>query len=132
MLCRKLQWGARARMKPARDVALELRVTVRMTQVTALVLRAVAAGHRYGFDVMETCALPSGTAYPALRRLEKAGCLRSRWEDASVAHDEGRPRRRTYELTPLGRDALPAAEQKLEEARRLLGAIRPAPPAEAG
>ena len=107
-------------------------MTVRMTQVTALVLRAVAAGHRYGFDVMETCGLPSGTAYPALRRLEKAGCLKSRWEKASAAHDEGRPRRRTYELTPLGRDALPAAEQKLEEARRLLGAISPAPPAEAG
>jgi len=46
-----------------------------MTQVTALVLRAVAAGPRYGCDVMETCVLPSGTAYPALRRLEKAGLL---------------------------------------------------------
>ena len=46
--------------------------SVRMTQVTALVLRAVAAGHRYGFDVMEACALPSGTVYPALRRLEGA------------------------------------------------------------
>ena len=90
------------------------------------------AAHRYGFDVMEMCALPSGTAYPALRRLEKAGLLRSRWENASAAHEDGRPRRRTYELTPLGRDALPVAELKLEEARRLLGAIPPAPPAEAG
>ena len=107
-------------------------MTVRMTQVTALVLRAVAAGHRYGFDIMETCALPSGTAYPALRRLEKAGHLKARWEDASAAHDEGRPRRRTYELTPRGRNAMPTAERKLEEARRLLGSIPPAPPAEAG
>ena len=107
-------------------------MNVRMTQVTALVLRAVAAGHRYGFDVMERCGLPSGTAYPALRRLEKAGSLRSRWEDTSAAHDEGRPRRRTYELTALGRDALPAAEKKLEEARRLLAAISPVPPAEVG
>ena len=107
-------------------------MTVRMTQVTALVLRAVAAGHRYGLDVMETCALPSGTAYPALRRLEKAGLLRSRWEEASAAHEEGRPRRRTYELTPLGGEALPTAERKLEQARRLLGAVPPAPPAEAG
>ena len=82
-------------------------MTVRMTQVTALVLRAVAAGYQYGFDVMETCDLPSGTAYPALRRLEKAGLLKSRWEKASNAHAEGRPRRRTYELTPLGKDALP-------------------------
>ena len=107
-------------------------MTVRMTQVAALVLRAVAAGYRYGFDVMETCDLPSGTVYPALRRLEKAAYLKSSWEDAALAHAEGRPKRRTYELTPLGREALPVAERKLEAARRLLGAIPPAPPAEAG
>ena len=105
---------------------------VRMTQVTALVLRAVAAGYHYGFDVMETCDLPSGTAYPALRRLEKAGLLRSRWEKTTDAHAEGRPRRRIYVLTPPGEDALPLAEQKLAEMRRLLGRVPPAPPAEAG
>ena len=92
----------------------------RMTQITALVLRSVAAGHRHGFDVMEACGLPSGTAYPALRRLEKAGLLRSRWEEAAAAHAEGRPRRRTYELTAQGRAALPEVEAKLAEVRRLL------------
>ena len=46
--------------------------SVRMTQVTALILRAVAAGYRYGFDIMDTCAMPSGTDYPALRRREEA------------------------------------------------------------
>ncbi len=107
-------------------------MAVRMTQVAALVLRAVAAGYRYGFDVMGACELPSGTAYPALRRLERAGYLKSSWEDAPTAHAEGRPRRRTYELTPLGREARPSAERKLEEARRLLGAIPPPPPAEVG
>lgn len=94
----------------------------RMTQITALVMRAVAAGHGHGFDVMEACGLPSGTAYPALRRLEKAGHLRSRWESAEVAHAEGRPRRRTYELTAEGRRALPEAEAKLAEVRRILEA----------
>ena len=78
--------------------------SVRMTQVTALVLRAVAAGYRYGFDVMEACDLPSGTIYPALRRLEKAGLMRARWERSADAHAEGRPRRRIYELTPAGVD----------------------------
>ena len=105
---------------------------VRMTQVTALVLRAVAAGHKYGFDLMETCDLKSGTAYPALRRLEKSGLLRSSWERQEDAHAEGRPRRRIYELTAQGARALPAAEQKLAEMRRLLGRIPPAPPAEVG
>ncbi|GMV06784.1 MAG: hypothetical protein AMXMBFR53_30590 [Gemmatimonadota bacterium] len=92
----------------------------RMTQVTALVLRAVAAGHAHGFDVMEACGVPSGTAYPALRRLERAGLLRSRWEKAEVARAEGRPRRRTYELTAEGRRALAEAEAKLAEVRRVL------------
>ena len=101
--------------------------SVRMTQITALVLRAVATGHRYGFDVMEACGLPSGTAYPALRRLERAGLLRSRWESASQAHARGRPRRRTYEMTPAGREALARAEQKLAEVRQLLENLPPAP-----
>src|SRR5690606_4314754 len=77
--------------------------SVRMTQVTALVLRAVALGHRYGFDVMERCGLPSGTVYPALRRLDRAGLLASGWEDADVARAEGRPRRRTYRLPGAAR-----------------------------
>ncbi len=103
---------------------------VRMTQVTALVLRAVAAGYKYGFDVMETCDLPSGTAYPALRRLEKSGLLRSRWENEKDAHAEGRPRRRIYELTAEGVRSRPLADQTLADMRRLLGRIPP--PAEVG
>ena len=76
--------------------------------------------------VMEACDLPSGTAYPALRRLERAGLLKSRWEKAAEAYADGRPRRRTYELTPSGLDALPEAERKLSEVRRLLGDLPPA------
>jgi PadR family transcriptional regulator PadR len=105
--------------------------SIRMTQVTALVLRAVAAGHRYGFDVMEACDLPSGTVYPALRRLERAGLLRSGWEDAADAHAQGRPRRRTYALTTPGRGALPEADGKLAEVRRVLADLPPATPREA-
>lgn len=92
-----------------------------MTQITALVLSAVAAGHRYGFDVMEACDLPSGTVYPALRRLEKAGLLRSGWEREEEARAEGRPRRRTYAMTAEGWAVMPLAEAKLTEVRRLLG-----------
>lgn len=98
-----------------------------MTQITALVLRAVAAGYRYGFDVMDACALPSGTIYPALRRLDKAGLLESSWEEEDEAHSDGRPRRRIYELTEQGRMSLVEAEAKLAEARKLLGRLPPAP-----
>jgi DNA-binding PadR family transcriptional regulator len=96
-----------------------------MTQITALILRAVAEGYRYGFDVMEVCDLPSGTVYPALRRLEKAGLLKSHWESEERARAGGRPRRRTYALTDSGRGALVEAEAKLSEIRRLLGAFPP-------
>ena len=102
-----------------------------MTQVTALVLRAVAGGYRYGFDVMEACGLPSGTAYPALRRLERAGLLKSGWEEADEAHAAGRPRRRIYSLTRAGADALGEAQARLEQARRLLADLPPAPAGDA-
>ncbi|MCP2332290.1 Transcriptional regulator PadR-like family protein [Actinoalloteichus cyanogriseus DSM 43889] len=46
--------------------------------------------------------LPTGTVYPALRRLERAGCVRSAW--STVA---GR-KRRTYRLTSTGERALTA------------------------
>lgn len=104
---------------------------VRMTQITALILRAVASGYGYGFDIMESCGLPSGTVYPALRRLEKAGLLASRWEAEEQAHGDGRPRRRIHELTPEGVEALLEAERKLAEMRRLLEDLPPAPTGEA-
>ena len=99
--------------------------SIRMTQITALVLQAVATGYRHGFDIMEVCGLPSGTVYPALRRLERAEILRSEWENTAEARAVGRPRRRTYALTREGHDFLPHAEAKLGEVRRLLGDFPP-------
>ena len=95
-------------------------MSLRMTQITALVLQAIAGGYRYGFDIMEVTGLPSGTVYPVLRRLERSGLLRSRWESAVAAMEGGRPRRRLYELTSAGEDALAVANAKLAEARRML------------
>jgi len=43
-----------------------------------------------------------GTLYKALDRLEKAGFVRSRWEDPEAAASERRPRRRLYQVTGLG------------------------------
>ncbi len=50
-----------------------------------------------------------GTLYKALGRMEKAGLLDSRWEDALVAAAENRPRRRLYHVTGLGEKAFSAA-----------------------
>jgi PadR family transcriptional regulator, regulatory protein PadR len=95
---------------------------VRMTHPTALILSALAGGFQYGFDIMDATSLPSGTVYPALRRLEDARLVRSVWEPRREAHEDGRPRRRLYELTKAGRDAAVEAEARLSrvvEARRL-------------
>lgn len=98
---------------------------VRMTQVTALIIHAVDAGHRYGFDIMDATGLASGTVYPALRRLEEARLLRGKWDDAPAVDRGGRPQRRLYELTPAGEAALDKATAKLASARAfLLGTTR--------
>jgi PadR family transcriptional regulator PadR len=70
------------------------------------VLQALAKGKGYGFDIMQATGLPSGTVYPALRRFEHAGLVRSRWETPKDATGEQRPRRRNYQLTRRGRQAL--------------------------
>ncbi len=88
----------------------------RLGQAQLKVLEAVASGTGYGFDIMEHTALPSGSVYPALAKLEKAKLLRSRWENASVARRDKRPPRRYYEITADGRQSL---EDALSEARDL-------------
>ena len=83
------------------------------------VLQALAQGHRFGFDIMEATGLPSGTIYPALRRLETLELVTSDWETDTRARKEGRPRRRYYELTPSGRRQLASAEARFDAVRRL-------------
>lgn len=77
------------------------------------VLQAVMDGHRYGFDIIDRTGLPSGTVYPALSSLKRRGLVRSAWEKAAVAHAEGRPRRRYYEITRAGGEALEEARARL-------------------
>ena len=60
----------------------------------------------YGFRVIERTGLPSGTVYPALRRLERDGLVQSHWEQQSIADAEQRPLRKYYKLTPSGRKQL--------------------------
>lgn len=83
------------------------------------VLQAVAQGHRFGFDIMDVTGLPSGTIYPALRRLEALHLVSSDWEKDAKARKEGRPRRRYYEITPAGTLQLAEAESRYRAVGRL-------------
>jgi PadR family transcriptional regulator PadR len=47
-----------------------------------------------------------GTLYKALDRLERAGLVSSTWEDPDEAATQKRPRRRLYQVTPKGSQAL--------------------------
>lgn len=83
------------------------------------VLQALAQDHKFGFDVMEVTGLPSGTVYPALRRLEALGLVRSDWESDKDARDNARPRRRYYELTATGKAQLAEADARYRAVSKL-------------
>jgi DNA-binding PadR family transcriptional regulator len=87
---------------------------------TALfVLKALSQGHRFGFDIMDATSLPSGTVYPALRRLEATGLVESDWEQDAESRKHGRPRRRYYQLTKAGRQQLADAESRYHAVSKL-------------
>ncbi len=87
-----------------------------------LILAVVAAGPAHGYAIIEELkqrsggvfALPEGTVYPALHRLEAAGLLASSWSEA------GGRRRRVYRLTRGGRREL---SLKKREWRGFAGAV---------
>jgi PadR family transcriptional regulator PadR len=75
-----------------------------------MLLACLEAGPRHGYAIIEALRagssgqfdLPTGTVYPALRRLERAGLVKGTWGES------GGRRRRVYRLTPAGRRALDA------------------------
>jgi len=77
-----------------------------LTYTSATILQALSAGYIYGYTVMEATGIPSGTVYPALRRLEGEQLIRSQWERLSAADAALRPPRRYYKLTRSGEAAL--------------------------
>lgn len=77
-----------------------------------MILQAIAVGHIYGYTVMEATGLPSGTVYPALRRLEREDWIRSQWEKRTIADAEQRPPRKYFKLTRSGIEALEASRER--------------------
>ncbi|GLY83060.1 PadR family transcriptional regulator [Actinoallomurus iriomotensis] len=95
-----------------------------MTLAVAKVLRVFIEepdAPRYGLELMKATGLPSGSLYPVLARLERAGWVRSSRERIDPAV-EGRPPRRYYRLTPDGlasaRTELAALTEQLSPPRR--------------
>lgn len=91
-----------------------------LPHTTAVILQAVSNSYRYGFDIMDQTGLPSGTVYPALRRLEEQGLVKSKWEREATALRDGRPARKYYEVTKAGREALAEAVKRYKHMERLM------------
>ncbi|MGH9607033.1 MAG: PadR family transcriptional regulator [Terracidiphilus sp.] len=91
----------------------------KLSHTAAMILQAIDAGFVYGFSIMEMTGLPSGTVYPAMRRLERDALIVSRWEKQSIADAEGRPPRKYYKVTTDGKARLAAARKRYPLLARL-------------
>jgi PadR family transcriptional regulator, regulatory protein PadR len=93
-----------------------------------MILAVVEHEPLHGYAIMEALQarsggavdLPTGTLYPALRRLERAGYLQSEWSTVN-----GR-QRRTYQLTRAGKKALAAGRAEWVSLSAIVdGVLRP-------
>jgi PadR family transcriptional regulator, regulatory protein PadR len=74
---------------------------------------------RWGLELIKLTGRPSGTVYPLLDRLERAGWVVSSWDDDVLRPG---PRRRMYRLTPEGAEAARDALSRAESRRPTRGA----------
>lgn len=84
----------------------------KLSHTAALILQTVETGCSYGFDIMDATGLPSGTVYPALRRMENEGLISSQWEAEKKAAAEQRPARKYYRITRAGAQVLEQAQKR--------------------
>ena len=91
----------------------------------ALLLAVLDDEPRHGYAIIEALQersggvlnLPTGTVYPALRRLERAGLVESAWSTV------GGRERRTYQLTAAGRRMLGAERTAWQEFANTIGGV---------
>lgn len=93
---------------------------------TPLVLAILAAGPSYGYAILKRVhelsagdiAWTDGMLYPLLHRLERLGHVRADWG----VSPEGR-RRKYYEITAAGQEALAEHRRQWTTANRTLGGL---------
>jgi DNA-binding PadR family transcriptional regulator len=91
----------------------------------ALLLSVLEGEPLHGYAIIEALqersggalSVPTGTVYPALRRLERVGYLSSEW--ATV----GGRKRRTYRLTASGRSQLAGERSAWREFAGVIGSV---------
>jgi transcriptional regulator len=92
-----------------------------------LILRTLALGTFHGYSIAkhiqrtsdEVLHVETGSLYPALRRLEQRGWIRS-WWDMSEQHNR---ELKFYELTAVGRKQLTAEQSRWEQLVRAIAGV---------
>lgn len=96
----------------------------------ALILAVLEPDPLHGYAIMEALQrrsdgaldLPTGTLYPALRRLDRAGYVTGEWSTV------GGRKRRTYRLSAEGRKMLSASRSDWRDFAAVIeGVLRPGP-----
>ena len=98
--------------------------SAKLSHTAALILQTIDQGCRYGFDVMDATGLPSGTVYPALRRMETEGLISSQWESEKKALAEQRPARKYYKVSRSGSEVLEQAQRRYPLLTKLIAKPR--------
>ena len=91
-----------------------------------LILRTLLFGPLHGHGIAkhiqrtseDVLQVEHGSLYPALYRLEKSGCITSKWEQTQRGRDM-----RMYRLTPKGRKQLSVEQSKWDELVRAMARV---------
>jgi len=91
-----------------------------------LILRTLVFGPLHGHGIArhiqrtsdDVLQVEHGSLYPALHRLEKNGCIASRWEQTDRAREM-----RMYRITPKGRRQLSVEQGKWDELVRAIARV---------
>lgn len=91
--------------------------------IDAIILRVLAGGDSYGYEIMKAVGANSGgeyelkepSLYASLKRLEKQGCIESYWGDETRGG-----RRKYYHITQEGTGAYQAALDEWTVAKRVI------------
>jgi PadR family transcriptional regulator PadR len=93
--------------------------TTRHLVMVAMALLDDPTGRHWGYELSKRSGVRSGVLYPMLTRMLDQGWLTDGWEDPTTIR--GRPPRRYYELTDIGRLELGALLQKACRDARFTG-----------
>jgi DNA-binding PadR family transcriptional regulator len=107
--------------------APKIRLTAVIMDVLDVLTSSPSEDPAWGLRLCEVTGYGTGTIYPALDRLLKAGWIADHWEDPPPVD---RPRRRFYEMTSTGREHYAAGLRARHERRAAW--LQPAPHAGGG